>query len=120
MTAALLALALLGDGWTAAGWVANPAPPVPAPVIPPAPDPNPLGSAPPPVAPPIVQTPSAPVAPPARYRLADATGQVWEHADRAGLEAYVAARNAQLAAPAPPQVRYFSAPSSCSTGRCPR
>ena len=104
---AALTLAMLG-GWTSAGWTANPTP------VPSAPSPS--G----PIAPPVPHdVPDDPTPPPSptNWRLADNSGQAWTSTDKASLEAYVAERNRQLAAPA---FRYSAPASSCSTGRCPR
>ncbi len=117
---ATLALLVLGD-WTAAGWMANPAPPIPAPapVVPDAPDPD-VGARPPAKRPtPPAESARPPAPAPQPHRQADNAGQVWESENLASLQAYVAARNQQLAAP-PALLRYQFAPSSCSTGRCPR
>ena len=108
-----LALALaLTSTWSYAGFVANPTappddrppavpavPPAPAvPVIPPPPEPPPRPPAPP--APPT-PPPAPPTPPPAatRYRMADISGQVWEHDDPDVLRAFVLQRNALLSRP---------------------
>ncbi len=116
-----------------------PPPSVPAP-RPPAPGPSPLPDppkideeparrpSPPPASRPAeaarpgpAATPPPPVAaPPAvalRYRLADASGQLWEHADPDALRAFVRARNQAWSAPIAASP-YFFGPSTCASGRC--
>ena len=102
------AFASLG-AWTYSGFLAPPAipavQPVPPPVSPPseppaAPAPQPAevepAAAPPP--PPLASKPDPAPASPAGtlYRLADASGQVWEHADPTWLQEFVLDRNRQL------------------------
>ena len=111
-----LALTLMTiQAWTYAGFLAQPTSPSPPPPTRPAqtvvtPDrlaeskpavgitPNPAPPAPPPVSPPA--TGDAPglghAVGPTTYRLADASGQVWEHPDPAWLREYVAGRNRLL------------------------
>lgn len=107
-----LALTTLG-GWTYAGFLANPVPPpTPAPLAPatpPAP-PNPgIPHAPQidagvPAAPPRVgDEATAARASSARYRLADISGQVWEHAELGVLQTFVLRRNAALSTPSLPE-----------------
>ena len=68
-----------------------------------------------PIAPKAARTrPRPPPAAPVRYRLADATGQIWDHTDPAYLSNFVASRNAARAYASP---AYFSGASACSTGR---
>jgi len=138
---AIIALAALGS-WSYAGFLEEPGgvqpapqPPAHAPApAPETPSPSPprrpevpeAPPAPPPLPPPPAETSKAPapraevVAPPAapaRYRLADASGQVWEHPDPGQLRSFVEGRNRSFAAPAYYQaatVRY----SSCANGRC--
>lgn len=108
---ALLLAALLA-GWSYGGFTEDPgdAPaPKPGPdsrpdIFPPAAKPaRKHGPPPPPHAP--ASFPAAPRV----WRLADARGQVWEHADPDWLRRWVESRNRQLAPAAP-----------CVTGRCPR
>ena len=102
----LLALAAVGS-WTYAGFLAEPTPTVPTPPQASAPD-RPIA---PEVERPEVEEPEvdepepkapspstmAPAGPPARptlrYRLADARGQHWEHADPEYLRKFVVERN---------------------------
>ena len=115
LCAASLTLAALGP-WTYAGFLAEPSPPPPpasslafpridlsryevappstAPVVPKAtPRPEPARQPKLPSAPPV--PPSLPVQA-IRYRMADGTGQVWEHPDPAWLQAFVVDRNQRL------------------------
>ena len=116
----ILALAALGS-WTYAGFLAEPtpAPPTPppasAPIRPidvesktaPSSKPEPSHEAPP------VQAATTPT----RYRLADAGGQVWEHADPAYLRSFVETRNRSSVRQ--PYFQLLRAPSSrCAYGRC--
>ncbi len=119
MTSLSIALLALGTTpWTYAGFVADPAPPSPppAPAVIPATPATPAApstpsvsptAAPEPatttVVPPIPPVPPVPpvvaVAPtphPVHYRLADVSGQLWEYADSAALQAFVQDRNRQL------------------------
>ena len=97
--------------WTYAGFMANPLP-VPPPAAslahPLTPLELPLPTADPQIASPdsprrnleTVKRPASPRLPPpatsTRYRLADLSGQVWEHPDAATLEAFVQQRNEQV------------------------
>jgi hypothetical protein len=133
----ILSLAVLGS-WSYAGFLAEPAPapaatkvpeasapslpkpstiasepaPKPDPDPKPEPEPEPAAPEPPPVAPSASITSSPP-----RYRLSDASGQAWEHADPNYLRSFVDTRNRSFAT----RVNY-SAPtyraSRCVTGRC--
>jgi len=114
LSIALLALAT--TPWTYAGFVADPAPPSPppAPAVIPAPPaapstpsvsptaaPEPATTTVVPPIPPILPVPPvvaavAPTPHPVHYRLADVSGQLWEHADPAALQAFVQDRNRQL------------------------
>ena len=101
---------------------APPAPPaVPPPVVPPpppatteTPKAKPSAKA---VAPPPPRAAAPPVVP--QYRLADATGQVWQHADADWLRRWVASRNAAVR-----PVTTYAGPRAtapaCANGRCPR
>lgn len=103
----------------------RPKPPVPVPDAPKPPVPVPVAPKRPVVTP---AAPKAPVVPrvdpapapaaPARYRLADAGGQAWEHADPVYLRGFVDARNRSLA----PQIFWSWPPgaSRCVGGRCYR
>ena len=77
---ATLTLAALGP-WTYAGFLDDPAPPTPpapaSPIFTPDPTPEPAPA-------------------PVRYRMPDATGLVWEHADPAWLQTFVMDRNSHL------------------------
>jgi hypothetical protein len=122
---ATLALSLVG-GWTYAGLLAEPsAPPKPPDAAlvsarAPAEAKTNAVKTTPVVARASVPTPTPPAPPPAStrptlYRLADATGQTWEHADPAYLSSFVATRNASA-------MTYFTTPAfsaaQCATGRC--
>ena len=126
---ATLALTLVG-GWTYAGLLAEPSttpkPPEAAQVSAKAtadakteavkPSPVVAGApAPAPTSPPQTQSASTR---PTLYRLADATGQSWEHADPAYLSSFVASRNVSAAS----TFTYSTAPATsaaqCATGRC--
>lgn len=65
----------------------------------------------PPPAPPAVP------APPLRYRLADASGQVWVHPEAEALRAFVEARNRGFAAPIVYPTLIYGSPT-CASGRC--
>lgn len=110
-----------------------PAPPVPAPPAPAPPNqaghagmpccagctcgmPVPPAPALPVVAPVVTPSPTLPLVPLSpHWRLADVTGQVWDHADKAWLEAFVGGLNAQMARPV---VYYYAAPATvCRTCR---
>ena len=112
--------------WNYAGFMADPPPPVPPPpaVIPAPPTPPiPPGSFAPTLNLPapssqvvqltrheakIVVPPAAAAPPePTRYRMADRSGQVWEHADPAVLQAFVEAQNARMVFPQPGLLRRF-------------
>jgi hypothetical protein len=94
-------------------------PPTPAPVVE-ARKPQPTAPAVPAAAPP----PRASVIPPAptRWRLADASGQAWEHTDIDALRRWVAGRNAALSyRPAQVYRPMFPAFSgTCTSGACYR
>ena len=124
---ATLALTLVG-GWTYAGLLAEPSttpkPPEAAQVSAKATadakteavKPSPVvAGAPAPTSPPQTQSASTR---PTLYRLADATGQSWEHADPAYLSSFVASRNVSAAS----TFTYSTAPATsaaqCVTGRC--
>jgi outer membrane biosynthesis protein TonB len=97
------------------------APPAPAAAPTPAPTKPPVSSPPRDSRPAAAPKASAPPAParPTVWRLSDASGQVWEHADAEWLRRWVSSRNASLTARrAAPPVSY--AASACSSGRCPR
>ena len=139
----ILALAVVGS-WTYAGFLAEPAPAPPVlppasgplhpaaptrpaspaidfgPTMKPEPEPEPETEPKAPAAEPPPVPPSASIPSPApRYRLADSSGQAWEHADPEYLRSFVETRNRSFA----PRNRYYSAPayrsSRCTTGRCP-
>jgi hypothetical protein len=126
-----LALSVLGT-WSYAGFLAEPSPtPVPSPTPAPAPKLPPAPSAPIPLEPeqplipaeaprqaylcppkaPAKRPPvsSSPILPsPTLYRLADASGQTWEHPDPAYLSGFVEDRNRRFASVslAPPMAYY--------------
>lgn len=105
--------------------LAGPEPGVPAPAPPPVPPAIARPAEPPAPIPPAALKQSAPPPPPPAptiWRLADATGQVWQHTDPAQLSAFVADRNRWFAhpaysAPAPPAYR---ARGRCGPSGCPR
>jgi len=140
----ILAAAAIG-AWSYAGFLAEPGPTPPSPsfpapspsgpVIPPAPVPPSIDREPasPPAAPargPVARPqdparPGPPAGPPpvagrpaaARYRLADASGQLWEHADPDTLRAFVQGRNQAWLIPL--ATPFFShGPATCASGRC--
>lgn len=101
---------------------ASPPPPTVEPTTPPAI----IAPAPPPaVAPEPTPEPSKPgPAARQRYRLTDASGQVWEHEDPVTLQGYVLDVNRRFA-PSAPVYSYsypfqFRSSSACAGGRCPR
>jgi hypothetical protein len=58
---------------------------------------------------------------PALWRLADASGQVWEHTDPAWLKTWVQSRNGELqraSAPVYSPMQSVFAPAGCPGGRC--
>ena len=142
----LLFFAAVLANWSYDGFVADPAKPQPnapqesavAPASPaPKPEPaattiktpepsprTPSAEAKPAVAKPAIAKPAtvrAAVAAPVRWRLADSTGQVWEHTDPDWLSRWVAERNAQVAysavyytnAPAAPGSSWTCTPNGC-------
>jgi hypothetical protein len=63
--------------------------------------------------------PAPPVPPPvAMWRLADATGQRWDHPDKAYLAAWVADRDRAMIAPAYPRPTAYFRPRGCANGQC--
>jgi outer membrane biosynthesis protein TonB len=130
----ILALAAIGS-WTYAGFLAEPTSTLPTPTPPPAPtrpadvepkvepasNPAPEPEEESEEEPEPEQKPEAPAVPtatlPTRYRLADAGGQVWEHADPVYLRSFVEARNRSFV-----QQRYYqplrARSARCANGRC--
>lgn len=67
---------------------------------------------------PVVEASVVPLSPPRKWRLADNSGQVWEHADREWLSRWVQARNQTLlAAPtySAPPVTYPRPPTATAS-----
>ena len=124
----ILALAVVGS-WTYAGFLAEPtpAPPPPpasaptrpaAPAIDPEPEDLPEPEPEPTVPPAKPEVPSASIPPAApMYRLADAWGQAWDHADPNYLRSFVEARNRSLATRNYTTASPYRA-SRCFNGRC--
>ena len=123
---ATLALTLVG-GWTYASLLAEPSPapkpPDAALVSAMAPADAKTGSVKPSPALARASSPTSPTPPPASarpslYRLADATGQAWEHADPAYLSNFIAARNASAAATFTCNTAPAYSAAQCAIGRC--
>ena len=92
---ALTLTALTTTTWTYAGFVANPPAPPPSVAL----TTSPIEPVWPGRTPDLPRRPSRPaalLAPSVRYQMADASGQVWEHADPATLQAFVLEQNARL------------------------
>jgi hypothetical protein len=135
----LIVAAALG-GWNYGGFAEDPTSSLPPPRVTPAPPvpPDPPAGRKPPTPSPIVAPRtqrelapalSAPPIPrptngippaPTRWRLADSSGQVWEHNDLAGLRRWVAERNAALAYAAAwsDRGRRPATFGGCSSGAC--
>lgn len=118
-----LAAAALGP-WTYAGFVTDADPPKVSPSAASTRVERPSGSV---VIPTVATVPAALAIPPSvappvlaarrsgasdlRYRLADATGQVWEHADPNWLQSFVASRDSQAS-------RFVRLRPACAGGTC--
>jgi hypothetical protein len=117
------------SGWSYGGFVSDPAREIRPPVLPDAPARPDTGSVPgptrPSVLPPKTVAPAIAMPPPPRpptmWRLADSSGQVWEHTDPEWLRRWVEMRNASLRTVVVPSVAPFLyGNGSCANGRCSR